>query len=187
MFLKEKKSDQAILDQLKSGDPQALTLLFNEYYQQLCRFAFCFIPENEVIEELTANVFINLWENRTRIQIHTGIRPYLYQAAKNQVISYLRKKKPLTHPLEEGLDFSDKKDRTPEAIYIENELNIEFIQAFKKLPPRAKLAFKLHRFDGLTYSEVADIMKISVAAVEKNITSALKILHRELAEITQVR
>ena len=89
------------------------------------------------------------------------------------------------HPLDDNLDFSDKKDQTPEAIFIENELNIEFVRAFQKLPTRAKLAFKLHRIDGLKYAEVAEIMNISTGAVEKNITSALKILHRELIAMTK--
>ena len=173
-------SDTKLLEQIKTGNVQALTALFNKYYQQLCRFTFVFIPDNEVVEELTANVFINLWKKKDQPVIHTNLKSYLYQSARNQAISYLRKKKVDTHPFGEGFDFSDKKDQTPEAIYIENELNLEFVKAFSKLPPRAKMAFKLHRFDGLKYAEVAAIMDISVSAVEKNITSALKTLHKEL-------
>ena len=138
------------------------------------------------MEELTANVFINLWENKNKLIIHSSLKSYLYQSAKNQAISYLRKKRKTMYSFEEGFDLSDKKDQTPEAIYIEHELNLEFVKAFHKLPPRAKLAFKLHRMDGLKYAEVAEIMDISISAVEKNITSAFKILYKELVHMIKI-
>lgn len=183
--LKRDESDIAIFERIKSGDSDALTALFNKYYQQICRFTSLFIPENKVVEELTANVFINLWETRKRIAIHTSVKAYLYQAAKNQAISFLRKNKRILNPLDELFDLPEKQDQTPEAIFIERELNQQFVKAYKKLPNRAQLAFKLHRLDGLKYSEVAEIMNISVGAVEKNITSALKILHSELLSLTK--
>jgi RNA polymerase sigma-70 factor (ECF subfamily) len=182
----ENHSDSKLFDQIKAGDSQALSVLFNKYYQQLCRFVFVFLPENEVVEELVANVFINLWENKNQIVVYSSLKAYLYRSAKNQAISHLRKQKTTVYLIDEYFDLSDKQDTTPEAIYIENELNIEFVRAFQKLPPRAKLAFKLHRFDGLKYVEIAEIMNISVSAVEKNITSALKILHHELVSMTKV-
>ncbi|WP_321287915.1 sigma-70 family RNA polymerase sigma factor [uncultured Sunxiuqinia sp.] len=183
--MKRNNSDIVIFERIKSGNSDALTALFNKYYQQICRFTFLFIPENKIVEELTANVFINLWETRKKITIHSSVKAYLYQAAKNQAISFLRKNKNMLTPLDDFLDLPDRRDQTPEAIYIEGELNLEFTKAYKKLPNRAQLAFKLHRLDGLKYSEVAEIMNISIGAVEKNITSALKILHSELHSYTK--
>ncbi len=173
-------SDNDLLEQMKGGSTQALSLLFKRYYQALCRFSATFIPDNKIVEELTANVFINLWENKDRVMIHTSLKSYLYRSARNQSLSYLRKQKNELYPMEEGYDLSDSKDQIPENIFIENELNSQFLKAFQKLSPRAMMAFKLHRFDGLKYAEIAEIMDISVAAVEKNITSALKMLHKEL-------
>ena len=180
-------SDQELFEAIRQGDSSALTLLFQRYYQQICRFIFLFVPDNELTEELSANVFIRLWENRRKIMIQHTLRSYLYQSAKNQAFSYLRKKKPSLQLWSEGLEIADEKDQSPEAIYIETELNNEFVRAFQKLPARAQLAFKLHRFDGLTYREIGAIMEISVSAVEKNITSALKTLHRELIGHTKLR
>jgi len=173
-------TDAELLLRLKANDPLALTLLFERYYQPLCRFVFVFIPDNELAEEFSANVFIRLWETRDKIVIHDNLRSYLYQSAKNQAFTHLRKKKISLISWTDGLDITEKKDQTPEAIFIDGELKAEFQQAFSKISPRAQLAFKLHRFDDLSYKEVAAVMDISVSAVEKNITSALKILHREL-------
>jgi RNA polymerase sigma-70 factor (ECF subfamily) len=175
-------NDQNLFSQIKKNNHQALTTLFHRYYQHICRFIYLFIPENETAEELSANVFIKLWENRNKITIQNTLRSYLYQSAKNQALSQLRKKKISLQSWTDGLDVSEKKDQTPEAIFIGNELNDEFIRTFRQIPQRAQLAFKLHRFDDLSYKEIATIMNISISAVEKNITSALKILHRELIQ-----
>ncbi len=176
-------SDTILFKHIKAGEPKALTILFDKYYQQLCRFAFVFIPKNEIVEELTANVFINLWDNRHKIDIRTSLKSYLYRSAKNQVISYLRKENKEISFCD--FDFFNEECKSPEALFIENEMDYEFDKAFLKIPPRAKLAFKLHRFDGLKYKEIAEIMEISVSAVEKNIATALKLLLVELEKIIQ--
>jgi len=173
-------SDNLLFSQLQSNDSQSLGVLFDKYYQSLCRFTYIIVHEKVVAEELSANVFISLWENRGQICIHTSLKAYLYKSARNQAISYLRKKKETFYSLENDLDFSSPKDLGPESIFIDDELKTEFDKALHKLSPKAKLAFSLHRFEGMRYSDIADIMEISVSAVEKNIASALKSLHKEL-------
>lgn len=178
------RSDTELLQQLKNSNEQALTELFERYYEPLCRFVIVFLPNQAIVEELTANIFIKLWNQRKTIQIHTGLKSYLYQAAKNQALTYLRKKHIVISSDDGEMNFGGEEEYSPESFFIESELRSEFKKAFKKIPPRAKLAFKLHRFDGLKYTDIAAIMDISVSAVEKNIGKALKILHRELIVFT---
>ena len=178
------RSDIELLQQLKKNNEKALTELFERYYQKLCKFAIVLLPDQAIVEELIANVFITLWNNRITIQIHTGLKAYLYQSAKNQALSQLRKKRIVTSLEDENTLMGNDIEYSPESFFIENELKQEFENAFRNIPPRAKLAFKLHRFDGLKYTEIAIVMNISISAVEKNIGKALKILHKELIAFT---
>jgi len=178
------RSDTELLQQLKNNNEKALAELFERYYEKLCRFAIVLLPDKSIVEELMANVFITLWNNRKTIQIHTGLKAYLYQAAKNQALTYLRKKHIVISSEDGEMNLSGEIEYSPESFFIENELKSEFKKAFEKIPPRARLAFKLHRFDGLKYTDIAAIMNISVSAVEKNIGKALKILHKELIAFT---
>jgi len=179
-------SDSLLFSQLQSNDSQSLGALFNKYYQSLCRFTYLIVHEKSVAEELSANVFINLWENRGQTFIHTSLKAYLYKSARNQAISYLRKKKGIIYSLENDHDFANQNDLGPESIFIDDELKTEFDKALHKLTPKARLAFSLHRFEGMKYTDIAEIMEISVSAVEKNIASALKSLYKELFRQTMV-
>jgi RNA polymerase sigma-70 factor (ECF subfamily) len=64
--------------------------------------------------------------------------------------------------------------------YERKELMVAVQQAIELLPPRCKLVFALHRQDGLTYSEIADVLDISTKTVETQIGRALKFLRKIL-------
>ncbi|GET28502.1 RNA polymerase sigma factor [Prolixibacter sp. SD074] len=135
------REDNELFDQIKKGNLKAFSVLFELYYQPLCGFAFVFVPEKEVAEELAANVFINLWKNKKHIAVRSSLKAYLFSAAKNQAFSHLRKQKTVLLPIEQFFGLPARKDTIPETICIENELKTEFERIFRKLPPRAKLAF----------------------------------------------
>lgn len=60
-------------------------------------------------------------------------------------------------------------------------------RAIDDLPPRARAVFVMHRIDGMTYSEIARTLAISVSAVEKNMARALTALALELGEMKRGR
>ena len=178
--MKEDSSDTHLLREMQEGSHHAFDKLFYKYGENLFCFAFSILKSSDCAKEVVHEIFIKVWENRTRMIIHTNLRSYLYKAVKNHSISLLRQRKKEHFNLDDILDLSDKKDTTPDAILIENELDAQFTKVFQQLPARAKLAFKLHRVDGLKYTEIAEIMEISVSAVEKNIALALSLLHKGL-------
>ncbi len=51
------------------------------------------------------------------------------------------------------------------------------------LPPRSKMTYKLHRHDGLTYQEIAEVMDVSVKTVESQMTRTLKRLRKRLSHL----
>jgi RNA polymerase sigma-70 factor (ECF subfamily) len=56
-------------------------------------------------------------------------------------------------------------------------------KAIEELPPRGKQAFKLHRYDGLTYKEIAQVMDVSVKTVESQMMRTLKKLRASLSHL----
>ena len=54
-------------------------------------------------------------------------------------------------------------------------------RAIKELPERSRSVFTMHRYDNLKYSEIAEILNISIGTVETHMVRALKFLRKRLA------
>jgi RNA polymerase sigma-70 factor (ECF subfamily) len=143
---------------------------------RLFQFAFTFVQNREQAEEIVNDVFLRLWQNRSRISQIENISVYLYVAVKNTAANYLRQSKP--RDLEAVHHFYLSPD--PEQILITDELRKKIAAAIDGLPARCKLIFKLVKEDGLSAAEVAAILDISYKTVTTQLTIALKKLEEAL-------
>ena len=169
-------NDIHLFKQVKKGKAQALTRLFNKYYEPLCNFAFLFLKDAKLTEEIVDDVFINIWRKRETLVIHTNPKAYLYRSTRNGVISYLRKNKPVFAPnwmLENGE--ANGNPISPETLMIRKEIADKVTYLLDKLPAQAGLVFRMQKLDGLKYKEIAEVLNISVKTVENHMGRALKI------------
>lgn len=75
---------------IKAGDKHAFEYLFKTYFTPLCRFIRIYVKENEVAEELALDIFTFIWEKRGNLDIKQTLKSYLFQAARNRAMNYLR-------------------------------------------------------------------------------------------------
>jgi RNA polymerase sigma-70 factor (ECF subfamily) len=169
------------IERIQAGDHQAFETLFKEYYLPLTRFAWRYVKSKAIAEEIVQDVFADLWDNRGDWGIDHSVRSYLYKTVKNESLNHLKHQK-----VEEKYDgiWMDQKEKP--RINFDYELREEQIkeavkEAVEDLPRRAKMTYKLHRHDGLTYHEIAEVMEISVKTVESQMTRTLKTLRERLA------
>ena len=133
-------------------------------------------------EEIVQDVFLTFWEKRTDIFIQTSLKGYLAQMVKNQSLNYLKSKeghylKVIKTELEEH--FVVDEEAQNELEFLEFEFLVE--QSINSLPNRSQEIFKMSRFEGLTYSKIAEQLDISVKAVEKQMSQALSKMRDFLA------
>ncbi|MDR8394624.1 RNA polymerase sigma-70 factor [Aliifodinibius sp. S!AR15-10] len=169
------------IEKIQTGDHQAFENLFKEYYLPLTRFAWGYVKSKAIAEEIVQEVFADVWANRKNWSIDYSIRSYLYKTVKNESLNYLKHQK-----IEDEYDsrWMDQKDNP--TINFDYELREEQIreavkEAIDELPRRAKMTYKLHRHDGLTYHEIAEVMEVSVKTVESQMTRTLKTLRERLS------
>src|SRR5690606_7618218 len=114
-----------------------------------------------VAEEIVSDVFMWMWQQRSRLGSIRQVRLYLYQAVKNRSLNYLR----TIHSRTEFEDIASFEGTVipaiqfnaddPEQILLNNELRRHMEKAIASLPARCRLIFRLVKDDGMHYKEDA--------------------------------
>ncbi len=161
--------------QIKKGNKKVFDDIFKQYYTKLTGYAFFFVKDKHISDEIVSDVFADLWIKRKKIEIKTDFGAYLYSSVKNRCISHLRKQKIKFTDINE-IKESYTAECTPEQKIIKLEQKQKLNNAIDKIPPRSREVFILHRFEGMKYKQIADFLGISKNTVENHIVKAMKIL-----------
>lgn len=124
--------------------------------------------------------FVKLWSNRTNLEVRSSVKSYLYQTTKNTMIDFIRKNKNILNAaeLENSIvtELIDEQNENLDPYILRQAID----KCLRNLKPKAKEIFELHKYEGLTYEEIADFLNISKRSVEDNISKILKYLKEEL-------
>ncbi|MBS0032365.1 RNA polymerase sigma-70 factor [Chitinophaga sp. 22321] len=157
------------------GCEQSYRRLFRWFYGPLQQFAFAIVKSREMAEEIAADVLVNIWRNRQQLPDIDHLKIYLYTAAKNISLNYLRKQnRHAVISLDNMEMVLTPLNNNPEQLFITAELLNRLEQTINQLPPRCRLIFKLVREDGLKYKEIAAILDISVNTIDAQMAIAFK-------------
>ncbi|MFT3933255.1 MAG: RNA polymerase sigma-70 factor [Chitinophagaceae bacterium] len=162
-------------------DMKAYRELCDLFYHRLYRTAYAFIKSKESSEEIVSDVFIKVWQIRSKLEEIENLSVYLYTVTKNLCLKYITRqyKNPVTSldmmHFETSIDFN-----TPEEICISADLVAKIRAALDELPPKCKLILQLVKEDGLKYKEVAEILHISELTVRNQVAIAVKKLGKVL-------
>lgn len=174
--------DLAKLKAIKKGNIQEYELLFREYYGPLLSYAKSVIKSEADAEEIIQDIFFNLWENRKTLDIHTSFSAYLYKSVYNNCLQQLKREtRKLIYQQDPG-NWNYHESMSPMEILQYKELYDKINNIVNELPENCQTIFKLNRFNGLKYSEIAEKLTISIKTVEANMTKALKHLRRQMNE-----
>lgn len=167
---------------MTAGDINAFEMLFRSYYQPLCNYAYTFLNDREEAEEVVQTTFLSVWEKRVGLNIHTGVKPYLYAMVRNACLNVIKHEKIKQKHAGEELALADRSYDSVTHSVASSELEQRIQKAIDKLPEQCRLVFKLSRFEELKYAEIAKQLNISVKTVENHMGKALKLMREELKD-----
>lgn len=174
------RMDSFLFEEFKSGNSRAFDKIFNDHYQNLCRFAYSIVHDEDTAHSLVQHVFVNLWENRASLDHVERLAPYLTTMIRNHCINFVKREKRNTKLSDIPVDAQT--ENTTDNQIEANEFEQQLIIALSSLPERCKMAFEYSRFENLTNKEIAQKMEISTKGVEALIGRALKSLRISLAD-----
>lgn len=162
-------------------DSDLLENLFKSHYKELKVYAFKYVREMSVAEDIVQEVFFDLWSKRNQIKININAKVYLFRAVLNRSINYCKAQKgKYSEPLEEKHEYQIQEYYFDTIINEEDILSqkealiSEIKNCIENLPPRCKLVFKLKQTYKLKNKEISEQLEITEKAVEKNISRAFR-------------
>jgi len=162
---------------VEESDMAAFSSLYAEIHRSLYDFALAIVKRREAAEEITADVFIRLWERRNAVRDAAirSCRLYLFTCIKNASLNYLRDhRREAFFGLEQVSVSEWKLEASPEELMITAEMAGRLNRAVDELPAKCGLIFRLVKGEGLSYKEVAQLLDVSLKTVENQIGIALK-------------
>jgi len=166
-------------NKIRSGDTAEFSFVFKKYYVPLYQFAGRFVKDVQIAEDIIQNVFVSLWIEREKRDIKTSLKSYLYQMVRNQSLNHLKRAQ-RTIALEDSEADRNKTSYSPEDNAADKEFHMAVRRAIDRLPPRCRQVYLMKRYENLKYTEIAQILDISVNTVKTQMKRALKSLLKQL-------
>ena len=154
---------------------KAYKKLFMEMHESLTGFAYSILRSSEDAEEVVSDFFITIWQRRTSLQAIDNPRLYFFTSIKNASLNKLTANG--RNKLPNGIEWETRFNSVffnPEELLLSAEVVQKIMQAVNELPARCKTIFKLVKEEGLRYSEMANLLEISVKTVEAQMAIALR-------------
>lgn len=169
--------------QIAAGDRMAFEALFRAHYRPLCAFAAGYVKNMDKAEDLVQDLFFRLWLDREKVSITTSLKAYLFASVRNRCLNAL-KAQGRAQALNEDADDRAEERELSEDEHAERIARVQ--AAIEMLPEERRKVFKLSRYEGLKYHEIAERLGISVKTVENQMGKALKSLREELADLVRL-
>ncbi|AOM76019.1 RNA polymerase sigma factor [Pedobacter steynii] len=169
-------SDDDLKAKLVAGDDSAFSELYERYSAQVYQYIKKFVHSTDLSEDLTQEIFIKIWQCKSKLGEVQSIRAYLFIMARNHTLNSLKKAMRSDVAMAEIVNsFVEERNETEEELlskeyheYLERELNA--------LPARTREVFRFCRQQGKSYDEVAMELGISRNAVKNHMVASMKIL-----------
>lgn len=167
---------------VRSGDPARFALITERHRRELQVHCYRMLANYEDAQDMTQETFLRAWHKRESFKGHAALRTWLYRIATNACLDFLDKRNDRT-PVPSGLSDSGSEvlylqpypDRMlpedpQESVVARETIELAFIVAVQRLPPRQRAVFILRDVHGWPASKAADALELTVASV----TSALQ-------------
>jgi RNA polymerase sigma-70 factor (ECF subfamily) len=137
-------------------------------------------------EDIVQDVFVKIWYKEDMLQENNNVKSYIYTMVRNKALEIVRRDNIGAKVTKEILNLhTQTNEQEIDEAEIENfQLLDKVYVSIRQLPPKCGEVFTLSKVNGLTYSQIAGQLDISVKTVENHIGKALRLLREMLVKQT---
>ncbi len=182
-----KQTDQELLCRIGKKNHDSFRQLVEKHQEKVFRVCLGFLKNPQDAEDLAQEVFFQVYKNARKFRGDSKVSTWIYRIAVNLCINRLRKEHRRRWLSSfEASSGSGKLEQipsnadSPESLLERRERQKILNRALGALPSNQRIAFTLHRIEGLSHEEIAGVMECSVSAVESRIHRAKLNLQKHL-------
>jgi RNA polymerase sigma-70 factor (ECF subfamily) len=172
--------DLDVLRKAQRGDERAFRVILNTYETPVYNYVLRMVGDRALAEDLSQEIFLRIYQGLPGFSLRCRFTTWLFQVAKNRVLDELRarERKPQSTLTLDDLPPLEVVDAPPERV----ETIDAVWRAVAELNADLKMALLLRDVVGLSYTEIADALEITLATVKWRIFKA-----REEVQLALVR
>ena len=165
----------------KNGDKEAYNTIVIKHRVSGISFAYSFLFDVFLAEDIVQEVFVNIYVKRERYQPMYEFRTFLFQSIRNKCIDYLRRSK-LRITVDIG-SIAKLSSRSAEEAFLQSERKKSVFKLMSTLKNDYKTALYLFAVEGASYEEIAQIMKKTMPQIKILIFRARKKLKNQYGAV----
>jgi len=176
--------DQSLMElvtRAQAGDTDAFEKLFEIYKRKICTYLKRLVSHHDQWDDLAQQTFIQVWEKLPALRNPHQFKPWLYQIATNEAMSFLRKEElrwkscqrlpdDEEHSLDEFLSAPGPEERVAEEDWLK--------RALRALEPQCRMCLLLYVVGGFSQREIAALLGIRENTVSGNVCRGREHLRR---------
>jgi RNA polymerase sigma-70 factor (ECF subfamily) len=183
-------TDAEVMLELKAGNMDAFDVLLGKYRKPIVHFMFRMVHNQAVAEELAQEVFLRVYRSRETYRAEARFSTWLYRIATNLGVNHARDTRHERTASTIYLDAVDAEtgttpdvaDDTPsaESDLLQKERMNAIRQHVMALPERQKTAVLMHKYEGMDYKQIGEVLKLSESATKSLLFRAYQTLREKL-------
>jgi RNA polymerase sigma-70 factor (ECF subfamily) len=185
-------SDAAIMLRVAAGDEAGFSYLVEKYHRAMIHFLFRMVRNQAIAEELAQEVFLRVYRSRESYRAEAKFTTWLYRIATNLAVNHARDTRHeraaqtlyLDAPDEETGSTPDVADDEPsvEQHLLRDERMAAIRRHVMALPERQRMAVLMHKYQGMDYRQIGEVLKLSESATKSLLFRAYQTLREKLKE-----
>jgi RNA polymerase sigma-70 factor (ECF subfamily) len=184
--------DAAIMLELRAGNMAGFDFLIQKYRKPIIHFMYRMVHNQAVAEELAQEVFLRVYRSRETYRAEARFSTWLYRIATNLGVNHARDTRHERTASTVYLDETDSEtgttpdvaDTTPtaESSMLRRERLNAIRQHVLALPERQRMAVLMHKYEGMDYKQIGDVLKLSESATKSLLFRAYQTLREKLKD-----
>jgi RNA polymerase sigma-70 factor (ECF subfamily) len=184
--------DAAIMLRVAAGDEASFNYLVQKYHRAMIHFLFRMVRNQAIAEELAQEVFLRVYRSRESYRAEAKFTTWLYRIATNLAVNHARDTRHERAAQTLYLDAPDEETGTTPDV-ADDELSVEQrlmrderMAAIRThvmaLPERQRMAVLMHKYQGMDYRQIGEVLKLSESATKSLLFRAYQTLRDKLKE-----